>query len=335
MPIAIVDTKNRKKTPNTTISKVFSRYSILNMEHKNKILILIVLLTMWIGAYGQDSILYGIHGGKKLYLDIHKPQSPRTDKACVVYVFGGGFHDGARNNQFSLKCAEALTRMGYTAITIDYRLGMTDSVFARTKLPRYLTVYDTAITWAVEDCSAAIRWIVDHATEIDIDPTKIILTGSSAGAITVLQTDYSRCNKLPASRELPAGWKPAAVVSYAGAIYTRYGKIRYKEEPAPTCMFHGTIDGIVSYKHYQIFRNHWGGSKYLAKQFKKNDYPHWILRFTDRGHEVALYLPATTQEFEAFTDGVLNGRRTHYDATCEDEALQQTSWSKAKLWHIY
>lgn len=287
------------------------------------------------GARCQDSVRYGRHGGKDLYLDIHKPQQPRADKAAVIYVFGGGFHDGARNNNFSMKCAEALTEMGFTAIMIDYRLGMTDSVLAHTKLLGFLSAYDTAITWAVEDCSAAIRWTVEHAKEIGIDPSKIILTGSSAGAITVLQTDYSRCNQLPAARELPAGWKPAAVVSYAGAIYTRYGKIRYKEEPAPTCMLHGTIDGIVSYKHYQILRNHWGGSNYLAKQFRKHHYPHWMLRYTDRGHEVALYLPATTQEFEAFADGALGGRRTHYDAICEDEALKQTKWSKAKLWHIY
>lgn len=313
----------------------FSRYFFIMKNIYYSISLLFLLLAAAVSASAQDSICYAIHGGRPLYLDIHRPAQPRADKASVVYIFGGGFYNGARNNEFSLRTAKVLSDMGFTTFCIDYRLGMTDSVFAHTKLPGYLSAYDTAITWAVEDCSAAIAWIVSHASELDIDPAKIILTGSSAGAITSLQTDYSRCNHLPAARELPQGWKPAAVVSYAGAIYTRFGKIRYKEAPAPTCMFHGTIDGIVSYKHYQIFRNHWGGSKYLAKQFKKHHYPHWILRFTDRGHEVATYLPATTQEYQAFTDGVLSGRLTHYDATCEDEALKQTKWSKAKLWHIY
>lgn len=300
-----------------------------------KLLALAALACVGMLAYGQRTEQYAVHGGRPLLLDVHKPAVPRSDKACVIYVFGGGFHDGARDNKFSLESARVLTEMGFTTVCIDYRLGMTDSVFGNTSLVGYLSAYDTAITWAVEDCSSAIRWTVEHAKELDIDPEKIVLTGSSAGAITVLQVDYSRCNQLPAARDLPRGWKPAAVVSYAGAIYTRFGKIRYKSAPAPTCLFHGTIDGIVSYGHYAVGKSHWGGSKYLVKQFKKNGYAHWILRFEDRGHEVATYLPKTQQEFLAFVDGSLQGRRMHYDATCTDDDLPQTKWSKFKLWDIY
>ena len=133
-----------------------------------------------------------------LYLDVHRPLKPRDDKAAVIAVFGGGFFTGARDNQYQLALADSLTHRGYTVISIDYRLGLKDSLMVaeHNSLFKLTDLFQYCIDIATEDCADAVAWTIAHASELDIDPSKIVLTGSSAGAITVLQLDYCRANHL-------------------------------------------------------------------------------------------------------------------------------------------
>ena len=198
------------------------------------------------------------------------------------------------------------------------------------------TLFDTAIRYAVEDCSEAIAWLCNHADELGIDTSRIILSGSSAGAITVLQTDYCRCNSLPPAAALPVGFRPAAVVPYAGGLYCSACQLKYAVPPAPTCFFHGTADRIVN---YNSFRGSLGkalfGANRVARVFKRNDYSHWILRYEDHGHEIAAALPQTIDGFCAFVNATLAGRVMNYDATCTDTGIKLTKWSKLNLLQLY
>ena len=126
-----------------------------------------------------------------LYLDVHKPAVARADKASVLAVFGGGFVVGKRDDKYQTALADSLVKRGFTVISIDYRLGLKD----KAKLEEYQgffnidNLFQYCIEIATEDCAEAVRWVVEHSKEIDIDPSRITLTGSSAGAITVLQLD--------------------------------------------------------------------------------------------------------------------------------------------------
>ena len=77
------------------------------------------------------------------------------------------------------------------------------------------------------------------------------------------------------------------------------------------------------------------GSNKVVKVFKKNNYPHWILRYEDRGHEIAAALPQTIDEFCAFVDATLAGRQMFYDATCVDSSIKRTKWSGLTLLELY
>ena len=77
------------------------------------------------------------------------------------------------------------------------------------------------------------------------------------------------------------------------------------------------------------------GSAKVVKEFKKKGYSHWILRFEDRGHEVAAALPPTIDEFCAFVDATLRGRRMAYDATCTNSAIRQSKWTHMTLFQLY
>lgn len=303
------------------------------MMNKHNILFLFLLL-LSVTVTGQQTFTYATRDTASLKLDFYQPATPRGDGACVIYVFGGGFFMGARNDSASTRACRLLADRGFAVVSIDYRLYLRHA--PKVPLVKAYTLFDTAITQAVEDCSEAIAFVYSHAKEWNIDTSRIILTGSSAGAITVLQTDYSRCNSLPVVSALPAGFRPAAVLPYAGGVYCRNRALHYAVPPAPTCFFHGTADRIVAYKSFRgsLHSALFGAAK-VVKEFKKKDYSHWILRFEDRGHEVAGALPSTLDEFCAFVDATLEGRHMAYDATCTDGNIRQSKWTHMSLFQLY
>lgn len=273
-----------------------------------------------------------------LCLDVYKPITPRADKAAVLMAFGGGFFSGERNNIHMKNWAHALTEHGFTVISIDYRLGFRnrEMVAANSKLFKVTGLFRYCIDIAVEDCAAAVAWVCSNAQELDIDPSKIILTGSSAGAITVLQLDYCRANSLKEASELPHGWKPAAVIPYSGGIMCRDSKLKYATDPAPTMLMHGKKDRIVTYKSFGLpFSDKMHGGKKVDKAMNRQDIPHWFIRFEDIGHEVANWLPGSIDLFCTFADLTLAGRITTLDATMTDSDLKPASWAQMNMLQLY
>jgi predicted esterase len=276
-------------------------------------------------AQRPSTFTYALRENRNLKLDVWQPEDQRDDKACVIYVFGGGFFCGSRNDSLSISACRALTDKGFVAISIDYRLGLTDTKIDTLMLANITNPFLRSINWAVEDLSAAITYVCKHAEELNIDPKRIILTGASAGAITVLQTDYCRVNGYAPARDLPAEFTPMAVISYSGALFVENGKMKYTTPPAPTFLLHGTADRIVNYRSLRpSLKLSLKGSCKIANVMKNNNYQYWIYRFKDRGHEVNTYLPATIDEFTLFVDMIEEGRVTTCDATYEDMSLPQS-----------
>ena len=273
-----------------------------------------------------------------LCLDVYKPQVPRADNASVMMVFGGGFFSGERNNYIMKDWARALTEHGFTVISIDYRLGFKDSaaVASHRRLLQLPDLFKYCIDIAVEDCAAAVAWVHANAGMLGIDPSKLILTGSSAGAITVLQLDYYRANSLPGASALPAGWKPAAVIPYSGGVMCRDSKLKYATDPAPTMLMHGNKDRIVTYKSIGLpFGEKMHGGKKMDKALNRQDIPHWFIRFDGIGHEVANWLPGSIDLFCTFVDLTLAGRITTLDATMTDSGLKPAAWAQMNMLQLY
>ena len=288
---------------------------------------------------GQDFETYEfVRRDSALYLDIYKPAHPRTDKAAVLMAFGGGFFSGERDNYVMKDWAHSLTERGFTVISIDYRLGFKDSVAIAnySRLLQLPDLFKYCIDIAVEDCAAAVAWTCSHADMLDIDPTRLILTGSSAGAITVLQLDYYRANSIAGASALPAGWKPAAVIPYSGGVMCKDSKLKYATDPAPTMLMHGKKDKIVTYKSIGLpFAEKMHGGKKMDKAFNRQDIPHWFIRFEDIGHEVANWLPGSIDLFCTFVDLTLSGRITTLDATMTDSDLKPAAWAQMSMLQLY
>ncbi len=305
---------------------------------KREILCSLILVLQMACLSAQEVKTYGfVERDSTLYLDVYRPASPRADKACVLTLFGGGFVTGERNNALQRTIGKMLSERGFTVVSIDYRLGLKDTV----KMKEFKGIrgmqgmFQYCIDIAVEDCAAAIGWLCAHADELGIDTAKMVLTGNSAGAITVLQLDWCRANGLSQASALPSGWRPAAVVPYAGGIMS-HGKPTWKTPPAATMLMHGTKDKIVAYKKFPPLLSYsLYGAKKVHKQMVKQGYPCWIIRFEGIGHEVASWLPGSVDLFCAFVNQALAGRISELDATMKDTKLVPTRWTDMTVKDLY
>jgi predicted esterase len=183
-----------------------------------------------------------------LFLDVYNPaRGSQTSidgvkKPTIIFMFGGGFIQGTRDNDTYKEWFKLMTKNGYRIISIDYRLGLkgTDKVGVA-----QVNILDKAIHMAVEDLFSATNFMIDNAESLGIDPSNIVISGSSAGAISVMQAEYEVCNKTSWASVLPSDFNYAGVMSFSGAILSRKGKVRYAEAPCATLMLHGTADALV------------------------------------------------------------------------------------------
>jgi predicted esterase len=235
----------------------------------------------------KRSYIYASKDSTQLGLDAYSKASTSgsAGKPCVIFVFGGAFIGGHRDDSIYRRYLYTLAAHDYIVLSISYRLGLRNV----THLSRFSTApLRKAIDMAVEDTYDATRWAIDHAVLLGIDPTKIILCGSSSGAITVLESDFYQRNHQAIANRLPATFGYAGIIAFSGAILTYDGSLKYRSAPAPTLLFHGTADKIVPYNRIRFFNKGFYGSSSIANTFRKNNYPFFIYREKDLGHETAV-----------------------------------------------
>ena len=81
----------------------------------------------------------------------------------MMFIHGGGWIYGDLESH-DPACRFLAERSGVQLLAIDYRLAPEHQFPA-----------------AVEDCKAAYRWLVEHAEEVNADPTRLAVGGDSAG----------------------------------------------------------------------------------------------------------------------------------------------------------
>lgn len=173
-----------------------------------------------------------------LRLDMYQPAGDTvTARPAIVWVHGGSFCCGSKTSTEIVDEANVFARKGYVTVSIDYRLasgGCTTADIVRCV---------TAIGHAREDAQTAVRFLRSQASAYRIDPDRIAIGGSSAGAITALNVGYSPENPGPGDHQ---GFSSAvrAVQSISGAQLAS-GPINAGD--APALMFHNTNDPLVSY----------------------------------------------------------------------------------------
>ena len=105
----------------------------------------------------------GSSGAPDVPVDIYLPNRPQGSAPAILHIHGGGYVAG------SAAAAEPVLqtiayRQGCAIVSVEYRLAP-----------------ETRAPGAVEDCYAALSWIVAHAGELGIDALRIGVMGESAG----------------------------------------------------------------------------------------------------------------------------------------------------------
>lgn len=207
--------------------------------------------------YGQNVKYDGT--SQTLLCDIYEPVGDNlSNRAAVIVAHGGFFLSGSKTGADVVPICQRLAKMGYVAISIEYRLGI--NITANLAGPM-----TEAVMRGVQDGKAAVRFlrksVAAEGNPYNIDPNEIFIAGSSAGGYIALHMAY-----LDDIAELPSfvntnnpglagelegeSGNPGytsdvkAIVNICGAIGDT-AWIHAGDEPA--LLFHGTNDQTVPY----------------------------------------------------------------------------------------
>ena len=237
----------------------------------------------------METEIFAVKGSDTLRLDRYFLSGmEQADSPVVVFVFGGGFKFGERYSEMFVPYFEFLARHGCTIASIDYRTMLGRINFDGRPSPvDFMNILQSAIDTAVVDLYDATRYIAQQREAWGIDLEKIVISGSSAGAITVLQAEYYRCNSHSLAARLPEGFRYAGVISFAGAISDKK-KLHWQTLPCPVMLFHGNADGIVPFRkaHLPFLGGLWG-SESIARSLESLDSPCHFYEIDNAGHEIA------------------------------------------------
>ncbi len=112
------------------------------------------------GVQVLRNLAYVANGHERNRLDIYLPEKPTGRLPLVVWIHGGGWEAGSKED-----CpAVPLVAKGYAVASINYRFSQHALFPAQ-----------------IEDCKAAIRWLRANAAQYHIDPDHIGVWGESAG----------------------------------------------------------------------------------------------------------------------------------------------------------
>ena len=270
-----------------------------------------------------------------LFLDIYNPTAGSQtciegiEKPTILFMFGGGFIRGTRNDESYLPWFKAMTEDGYRIVSIDYRLGLKGSDKVGVA---QVGALDKAIHMGVEDLYSATNFLNDNAAELGINPSNIVIGGSSAGAIIAMQAEYEICNGTSWTSVLPEGFRYAGVMSFSGAILSREGKVDYRlHSPAPTLMLHGTADELVPYKQIAILHLGFFGGGKLVERFQKFGYNFNMYHFIGYGHEIAASMPTTMDLQKRFLEtNVMKGKKRIVEAWISDPDVYKGSGPQSR-----
>ncbi len=191
--------------------------------------------------------------GQKLNAYVFSPRGEISAQptAVVLLFHGGGWVAGSAD--WTAGEAMRFAHYGLTAVTVDYRL-------AEGKI--------TPIE-ALDDARAAFRWVRRHATELNIDPKRVVGYGVSAGgqlvaAAATLDLPGDGIDDTSSKPDLLLLWSPALDVEADGwfvrllqgrASAADYSPMEHAgASTPPSCIVNGDKDTLTPLAKAERFR---------------------------------------------------------------------------------
>ncbi|MDV6169611.1 alpha/beta hydrolase [Flavobacterium sp. DG1-102-2] len=210
---------------------------------KKHIFLLLSLITAaFTNAQDFRTVTYFANDTLKLEMDIFVPKTKsKEQRLLLIHVHGGGFSGGERKWDYPVSRQAAAE--GFVAANISYTLYMKGKNFSCDGI---LPEKVKAIQIAANQLQQAVIYFLKNQSTYNIDPKKVFISGSSAGAETVLHAAYWDTKMMSMYPEkLPADFRYAGVISGAGAIMDL--NFITPKNLVPTMFFHGSCDTTVPY----------------------------------------------------------------------------------------
>lgn len=160
-----------------------------------------LLMVMAVMACGQSQIpdwvsieanvAYDTHAETRV--DILKPKSAAGKRPGVLFIHGGGWVGGSKENVVTKFCLPYLQK-GFVVANVEYRLAKAALAPA-----------------AVSDVLRAAEWFAKNAAKYGVDPKRIIVSGDSAGGHLALMVGIT-----PGKANLGPVAKAAAIINFYG-----------------------------------------------------------------------------------------------------------------------
>lgn len=207
----------------------------------------------------KKDVIYGTandFSGKpqSLLMDVYTPDD-QSAHPMILLVHGGAFLYGDKNE--ATEMCKYFAERGFTAVTIDYRLGWN---FGTNNCDGNMQSLKVAVYKALQDTHASIRFLAANAATYKIDTSKIFVGGISAGSVLALQTAYldkvDLCKYFPqfettlgsnnsSGNNLTETFSIKGVINMWGGVFDL--GIMSSKEKIPVISFHGTKDNTVPY----------------------------------------------------------------------------------------
>ena len=212
-----------------------------------------------------------------LKLDVYTPDNDIKNRPAFVFVHGGGFAGGTKQQRQIIEWANYFTSRGWVFISIDYRLRKHKgtvpqnwfdytSYTPKNKRAQFLAVYP-----AIRDAKAALRWVVANANTYHINLQYLSVGGGSAGAIAAIGMGVSNPEDYRdelsieqdptlTSTNLEQEYEVRTIINLWGskiaidALEEVFGKQRFDSKDPSLFITHGTEDPTVPFSKAEALK---------------------------------------------------------------------------------
>lgn len=147
------------------------------------------------GENYEKDVVYKTADGRDLLLDIFYPDEELfpSDRPWAVYIHGGGWAGGERDNIFGSSVVTTLQHLvdsGVVCVSVQYRLASSSESAPATSFN------------SVVDCKDAARFLLKNAEKYKLDEDKYAIWGSSAGGHLSLVSALTSDTYFPGDADL-------------------------------------------------------------------------------------------------------------------------------------
>ena len=209
-----------------------------------------------------------------LLLDVYEPIDAPPNRPLFVFIHGGGFLGGARDEKNMVEFCQFFASRGFIAASLDYRLAKD-----RGTVPPEWATYVKALTLgnermqtsgmaiypAARDVKTAIRWLVSEADIYELNTDFLTVAGSSAGGILAITAgvtspdDYRdeldmSVDPTLSSVNADVSFEVSTVLDFWGsniavhALGVVWNRWHFDADDPALMIVHGTEDQVVPFK---------------------------------------------------------------------------------------